>query len=125
MMHRLVAAGLLPVLQVAALAALIVFVTTYMVRVPSWHRTPEGRYLVVSKLAFLILLGLGGVAALWPGWVHWAGRDYVRAGAYLVLLAVFVWLNVVAHQAWRRGRAHDQQVSGGMDESRVDHPDQR
>lgn len=124
--HHFITAGLLPVLQVATFAALARFLVAYVRRVPGWYRTLEGRYLVVSKASFALILGLGLVAAVWPGWVRWGGRDYVRAGVYVVLAVVFVWLNVVADLAWRqRGRDDDEEVSGGVDDTHPGHPGQR
>lgn len=127
MNHHAITAGLLSVLQVSTFAALVRFLFAYVRRAPGWYRSLEGRYLVVSKSAFALILGLGMVAAVWPGWVRWAGRDYVRVGVYVVLAVVFVWLNVVADHAWRqRGRdEHHQEVSGGVDDPRPGDPRQR
>lgn len=119
MTHHYLTAGLLPVLQVATFVTLARFLVVYLHRAPTWYRSAEGRYLVVSKSAFVLILALGMVAAIWPGWVHWAGRDYVRVAVYVVLATVFVWLNVVADKAWQqRGRADEdnQEVPGRLDD---------
>jgi hypothetical protein len=109
MVHHLLA-EVLRILQVAAFVTVLRFPIVYMRRIPAWRRSPEGRYLVFSKLSFSLILGLGMVAALWPGWATWVGRDYVRVGAYALLLMVFIWLNVLLNDAMRRAERYRKRV---------------
>src|SRR5437764_609967 len=67
------------------------FLIVYVRRAPTWYKSAEGRYLVVSKAAFALILALAIVAVVWAGrppagvaehqhGAHrWAGRE---AGAH-------------------------------------------
>ena len=70
MIHHFLAVGL-QLFQVGTFAAVMRFLIVYVRRAPTWYKSAEGRYLVVSKAAFALILALGMVAAVWPGWAHW------------------------------------------------------
>jgi uncharacterized membrane protein YfbV (UPF0208 family) len=101
--------ALLQLLQILAFVSCTRFWVLYVWRYPSWRRSPEGRYLVISKVAFSVILGLAVLSVVWPQFLRWAGRDFLRLAVFAALVAVFVWLNGIADMAWRRGRAQREQ----------------
>ena len=95
---------LVPVLVCGSFLAYTRFWVLYVVRVPSWRSSPEGRYMVVSKMAFSLFLGLATLGVFWPGFRLWAGRDIVKTAVYLILFGVAVWINVLFDRAQRDRR---------------------
>jgi hypothetical protein len=101
-----------PVLIVGSFLAYTRFWVLYVIRVPSWRLSGEGRYMVVSKMSFSLLLGLATLGVFWPGFRVWAGRDAVRIAVYLILFGVSVWINILFDRAQRNRREEAGQPAG-------------
>jgi hypothetical protein len=111
-----VARWLVPVLIVGSFLAYTRFWVMYVLRVPTWRLSPEGRYMVVSKMAFSLFLGLATLGVFWPGFRAWSGRDVIRMPVYLILFGVAVWINVLSDRAQRDRREEAGRRSAAQDQ---------
>lgn len=101
-----VAGDLTRFLQIAALLLVAAFPVRYIAAYPhAWYRTFEGRYMVMSKAAFALILALSPLMLAFPRLGHWAGWPAVRPLVYLVLCGVFVALNIMFSRVRRDARA--------------------
>lgn len=108
----------LQILKVAAFLACVRFPVAYVVRYRgTWHHSREGRWLVFSHGAFALILALGAFVVAYPRSLRWHGWPAVAVAVYALLVANFLWLNVIADKAWQeRGGRVVQEIPGGLDD---------
>lgn len=73
--------------QVTAVLLVLAFLAGYLFAVRPVKRSPESWYLLGSNAAFAVLLLLGATVLIFGR--DYPGRDFVRAGAYALVVAVF------------------------------------